>query len=154
MCILLRRLSLMLPVLWCVAPAPSAVAGGPDIDIEDLKGSIWRSAEGWTVRLRCEVEIEDARRGDRFELVFRLTERGQTVVDGAGYPVEVVVVLDRPVKVDDDEIEFRQAVRVKLPRHYIRDPKHLRVHATVLRAGSNRALEHESKSIKYKRHPD
>lgn len=151
-----NRLGLAAAAVLLAAQASSAAAKDrrPDVDIDELKGDIWRTRAGWTLRIRCEVDIEDARRRDRFELIFRLTERGREVVDGAGYPVEIVVALDRPTEIDDDELEFKEALRVKLPRHYIRDPKHLRLHARVAHAGGDRPLDRKDKSVKYRRPKD
>jgi hypothetical protein len=123
----------------------------PDVDIEKLKGEVWRSPDEWLLRVRYEVEIEDWRRGDAFELVAYVTEDGYRLANPAGQPVEFVIPLDRPSEVDDDELEFESSFTVRLPERSFRDPDRLRLHGMVVFAGDSLPLEKEDTSIKYDR---
>lgn len=122
----------------------------PDADIDSLRADIWYGRGGWLLRVRYEIEIEDFRPGERYELVIRLTERGCKLVDRKGRPIEIVVPLDRPTEVDDDELEFEGVLTVRLPARVLSNPKRLRIHAAVVPEGGVRPLDRKDRSVRYR----
>lgn len=122
----------------------------PDADIDSLRADIWSGHGEWLLRVRYEIEIEDFRPGERFELVLHLTERGRRLVDRKGRVIEIVVPLDRPTEVDDDELEFEDVLTVRLPARVLSNPKRLRIHAAVVSAGGVRPLDHKDRSVRYR----
>ena len=75
----------------------------PDVDIDSLKASMRYYDGSWHVSVKYEVEVEDGVPSD-LRLVLYFTERGRTVLDPTGEPIEFIVPLDEPSEVDDDEI--------------------------------------------------
>ncbi len=134
------------------APAGDRHHRRPDVDIESLRGELWRSGGEWLLEIRYDVEVEDyLPPPGALELILYVTERGHTLVDRAGYPIEFVVPLDRPSEVDDDEIEFEDRITVTLPDGVFHDPGRLRLESLVVHAGDDRPLDRKDKSIKYDR---
>lgn len=125
-----------------------------DVDIDSLKGRIREVSSEWELTIEYEIEIEDARPEEKFELLLQVSERGRALRDEEGRPITIVVALDRPSKVDDDELEFEDSVVATLPRGLFKDPKRLRVIAVVVRAGDHQPLDRKDKRIKYKRKRD
>ena len=125
-----------------------------DVDVDSLKGNIREVASEWELTIEYEVEIENARPEEKFELLLQVAEHGRAVCDEQGRPITIVVALDRPSKVDDDELEFEDSVVVTLPRGLFKNPKRLRLIAVVVRAGEQQPLDHKDKRIKYKRRRD
>jgi hypothetical protein len=123
-----------------------------DVDIESLRGELWRSGGEWLLEVRYDIEVEDCipSRGE-LELVFYVTEHSRQLVDHAGDPIEFFVPLDHPSEVDDDEVEFENRVAVTLPEGVFCDPDRLRLQGFVFRIGDERPLARRDKSIKYKR---
>jgi hypothetical protein len=126
-----------------------AVAG-PDVDIESLRGELWRASGEWLLEVRYDVEIEDYRPppGD-LELILYVTEHDYTLVDQAGRPIEFVVPLVHPSEVDDDELEFEDRLIVTLPDGVFGNPDRLRLEGIVVRVGDDYALDRKGKSIKF-----
>lgn len=122
-----------------------------DVDIESLKSEIRPYRDEWWLDVRYKVEIEHYRRGERYELVVRLTEHDYEIVDREGRPVEFVIPLDRPTDIDKHELKFKQRVTISLPLDMIGDPGYLRLDGDVYRIGDNRSLDHKSKSVKHKK---
>ena len=122
-----------------------------DVDIDSLRATVTPARDGWRLEVRYEVEVEDAPRYDRFDLVLALTERGRLLTDRRGRPLTLVVPLDRPSEVDDDELEFEGRASFRLPRGAVYNPKKLKVHAKVVRVRDGRAFDRKSKSVKFQR---
>ena len=106
-----------------------------EADIESLRGDLQYARGNWRLRVQYDVEIEDARRRDRFDLVLTVLERGCPLLDRWGRPVRFVIPLNRPTKIKRDEITFERRVTVQLPDGSIGNPKRLRLVAEVVRAG-------------------
>lgn len=145
-----RAVPLALAVLAALA-APGRADDRLEVDIDSLKAELWRSGGEWLLDVRYEIEIEDFAPRERFELILYLTERGRVLTDPDGRPLEIVVPLDEPSEVDDDELEFEAGLTVPLPDRALRDPRKLKIHATVVHAGRDAPLEHKKKSVKFKR---
>ena len=122
----------------------------PDVDIEKLKATLRPSRGGYSLDARYEVEIEDCRPGERFVIVFHVTERGRVLTDRAGRRVEYVAPLDRPVDVDDDEMEFKDGLRIRLRGVRVHNPTHLRLHARVAYTDDGPPLGRDSTSVKFR----
>lgn len=117
-----------------------------EADIESLKGRAYLTQEGWDVHVSFDVEIEDAHRDERFDLVFRIRAK-----DGhGGPPMQAVVPLDHPTDVDDDELEFEGRTVLRLPHDIVYPGEKLRIDAYVYVRGSNRPLDHEDTTVKTK----
>lgn len=146
-----------LATLVCFAAAPQlAQAGGRhrsrvDADIDDLDADLVRDRGGWRLMVEYEVEIEDARRGERFDLVLTLTERGRPVLDRRHRPWTIVVPLNRPVRVKRDEVTFKRRISVRLGHRSFHNPKKLKIHAEVVRVSDGRVLDDDSESVDYRR---
>ena len=87
-----------LPILATVMSAglmsgQAARADHVDVDIDRLKAEIRQDTHGWRVFVDYQIEIEDARRYDRFELLLTFSERGRPLVDRLGRPIEVAIPL-------------------------------------------------------------
>lgn len=122
-----------------------------EADIESLHGDLRYTRGDWQLRVRYDIEIEDARRRDRFDLVLTVLERGRPLLDRWGKPVRFVVPLNRPTKFKRDEITFRRQVTIQLPDGSFHNPKRLRLVAKVVRADNGRVLDKEGESIKFRR---
>ena len=121
-----------------------------DVDIDSLKSELWYGRSGPELHVRYEVEIEDASPYDAFDLVLHVTERGRRVTDHHGRPITFILPLQYPSDVDDDEIEFRDRVVLRLIGGRIHNAKRLRLHAEVVRRGTQRALDHKDTSVRYR----
>lgn len=149
-------LALMTLAAW---PAAGLADGGrfrydryrTEADIESLDGDLRYARGDWRLRVRYDVEIEDARRRDRFDLVLTVSERGCPLLDRRGRPLRFVIPLDRPTKIDRDEITFRRQVVLRLPDGSFHNPKRLRLVARIVRADNGRVLDKEGESIKFRR---
>lgn len=124
----------------------------PDVDIDSLKGELFRVDREWQLEVRFEVEIEDHHPADRFELILYVSEKGYPLADKRGRRIEYVIALDQPTNVDDDELEFEHRVTLSVPDGAFRNPKRLRLHGRVVYQGEEHPLAHKNKSIKFKRH--
>lgn len=140
-------------------PAVSLADGGrfrhdrnrAEADIESLSGDLQYARGDWKLRVRYDIEIEDARRRDRFDLVLTVLDRGHPLLNRRGRPVRFVVPLNRPTKIKRDEITFRRQVTIQLPDGSFDNPKRLRLVARVVRAEDGRVLDKEGESIKFRR---
>lgn len=124
-----------------------------EADIESLSGNVRYANGNWQLGVRYAVEIEDAHRRDRFNLAMTVVERGRPLLDRRGKPLSVVVPLNRPTKIDRDEITFNRQAVLRLPNGAIGNPKRLRIVARVVRAGDGRILDQEVESIKFRQGP-
>ena len=124
----------------------------PDVDLDSLKGALFRADREWRLEVRFEVEIEDHHPADRFELILYVSEKGYPLADDKGRRIEYVIPLDRPTDVDDDDLEFEHRVTLSVPDGAFRNPKRLRLHGRVVLQGEQRLLARKNKSIKFKRH--
>lgn len=121
-----------------------------EADIEDLDAELRYLGEEWDLSVDYEVEIEDARRGQQFDLVFSLRERSRGALTPRGKAMRIIMPLDRPVELDDDEMEFSGCIGARLPRDLIRRPDRLRIHAAVVPRGGGPALDTETESVAYR----
>lgn len=122
-----------------------------DVDIDSLKAELYGHHGRWQLNVRYDVEIEDARRFERFELVLLVTERGRPLRDRLGRPLEIVIPLDHPTDIDDDELEFKRGLTVRLPNGAFFNPKKLQIRAEIVRVQDGRVLDRKKKSVKYRR---
>lgn len=80
-----------------------------DVDIDDLDAEIRWDGQKWSLRVKYEVDIENAAPGEAFDLVLNLVSRS-----GSGQPVQIVVPLVTPSEVDDDEFEYKSILLARL----------------------------------------
>ena len=121
-----------------------------DVDIDSLRGELRYGRSGPELYVRYEIEIEDASPYDAFDLVLHVTEHGRRVTDHHGRPITFILPLQHPSDVDDDEIEFRDRAVLRLIGGRIRNVRHLRLHAEVVRRGERRTLDHKDTSVRYR----
>ena len=147
-------LGAMLAVVLLAAPATTQASHRrcekPDVDVESLKAKLRLGHGAWHVSIKYEVELEDAW-PDRFDVVISFSERGHTLRDRFGRPIEILDVLDRPTKVDDDELDFERRLSVTLPRKLVRCPKKLKVRVEIVDRCTGRVVDDKTKSVKWKR---
>ena len=143
-------------LILVVVSASTALADGrrwsarPDVDIESLRGKLWRVGGEWLLEARYDVEVEDyLPRPGELDLILYVTEHGSVLADHTGRPIEFVVPLEHPRETDDDELEFEDRVIVTLPDRTFRDPRHLRLHGVVVHANDDYPLDRKDKSIKF-----
>lgn len=106
--------------------------------IEELKGKGCCTPEGLSGCIRYEVETEYIAPG-QLDLVLEFSHRGQKLTDEQGRPITVVVPLDDPSDVDDEEIEYKGSVPTPLPSGpWCED---LRIHGQVVNRGTNTVLD-------------
>lgn len=129
------------------APADDERRERPDVEIDSLKASMRYYDGSWHVRVKYEVEVEDGVPSD-LRLVLYFTERGRTVLDPTGEPIEFIVPLDEPSEVDDDEIEFEETITLELPDRSFRNPRRLKVHAVAVYGPEGRSLDRKDRSVK------
>ncbi|MBN2446505.1 MAG: hypothetical protein JXO22_07265 [Phycisphaerae bacterium] len=135
----------------------AAVAGerrerGMDVDFESLKGEVWRADGEWVLEVRYEIEIEDRLpRPGELTLVICIRDGDELLLNEEGTPFELIVPLDRPSEVDDDEIEFEDRFIVVLPNGAIRDPGHMRLEAAIVSEDDGHAVEHRDSSVKFRK---
>jgi len=122
-----------------------------DADIESIDARLRYVGGAWRLNIRYEIEIEDASRRDRFDLVLSVVEQGRRLRDRHGRPMTIVIPLDRPTKVDDDEIEFERSITLRIPAGAIDRPSRLRVIAKVVEARSGRVLDRDKESVEVRR---
>jgi hypothetical protein len=121
----------------------------PDVDIDSLKASMRYYDGSWHVSVKYEVEVEDGVPSD-LRLVLYFTDRGRTVLDPKGAPIEFIVPLDEPSEVDDDEIEFEETITLELPDRSFRNPRRLKVHAVAVYGPEGRSLDRKDRGVKLK----
>lgn len=123
-----------------------------DADIDSLKAELRPDRHGWQLLVKYEVEIEDARRGEAFDLVLQLTNRrGRPLTDRNRRPLTLVIPLERPYKVDGDEVEFKNTLATRLPSAVIRLSKDLKLRGAVVRVQDRRVLDTKKTSLKIRR---
>lgn len=121
-----------------------------DVDLDSLKAEILPGATEWTLHVRYKVEIEDAGPGDHFVLVLGLRERGKPLLEQDGRPVNIVLQLDNPAEVDDDEQTFLGDFDVTLPNAMVHCPDRLQLRGAVLGDGDDKPLDDKNTSVKFK----
>ncbi len=135
------------------AAIPTRAADDLEIEIDRLKSEMTRSSAGWHVGIKYEVEIENARKDEPFAIRFSLRERGRPVRDDQGQAVVVLLPLDRPVSVDDDEREYKDVLTIDLPPALIRFPSHLRLVAHVVAEDESHVFAVDDTRVRFER-PD
>ncbi len=123
-----------------------------EADIDSLRGELYHARREWRLRIRYEVEIEDALPFEQFELQVRVYERGRPVLDMRRRPLVIVLPLRYPTDVDDDELEFEDRVTVRLPYDAVCNPKRLKLEALVVRLNDGRVLDDSRRSVKFRKH--
>ncbi len=119
-----------------------------DVDLDTLKAEIERVEGGWELEIEYEVEIEDARPGQQFELVLELRQRDRPVLDERGGPFTIVVALDCPSDLDDDKVVFAEEFVELLHPDMVRRPDKLRLYGTVYFKGDDWPLDEKNTSVK------
>ena len=121
-----------------------------DVDLDKLKAELRCHRGQWRLDVEYEVEIEDAWPGERFELEIEIIERGRGSVlrDEQGAPISIIIPLDSPADVDDDEATYEGWLTERLPREAVRRPKKLRIAGAVFRCGDDRPLDQKESRVK------
>lgn len=121
------------------------------VDIEDLDARLIDNGDAWTVRVDYEVEIEGTHHVEGLALVLSTQEHGRLLADRNGQPIEIIIPLDRPSEVDDDEVEFEQTISFTLPDEAFVDPGALRLTGVVIGGPEGPVLDRDDTHISYHR---
>lgn len=145
-----------------LCPSSSVLAGGrhlridkADADIDHLDASLRPSDGGWSLAVRFDVELEDARLGDRFDLVLTLSDGSRGFRDAGCRPFEITVPLQNPVRIRDHgrEFRFRDEIVAQIPGRILARPDKLKIHARVVSVRSRCVLDEDSTSVRFDRSP-
>lgn len=116
-------------------------------DLDDLDAEIRFDGRDWVVDVEYKVKIEGRRRLPEPALVLTVEERGRLVTLPDGQPVEIVVPLDHPTDVDDDELEFEQGMRFVIPDGAFARPWDLRLTGMVYAGPEGPVLDRDDTRI-------
>lgn len=119
--------------------------GDIEADIESLKAELRRTEDGWEIVVRHKVEVEEAPVG-WCDLVLDLVDK-----DYPSATIRLTVRLDQPVGFDDEEVIYSARTVARIADEHIRDPRRLKLHASVVPAGGGPVLDRESTSVRFKR---
>lgn len=127
-----------------------------DADIESIKASLdWAEGE-WCLSVRFEVELEDFRSCDAFDLVVTPLHRGQPLADPAGQTLGMAAPLpiaDRCDDDDDDEVELDDGVSMRLAEGLICDPHCVKVFVEVVNRATGRVLDDDTVRVRVRSAP-
>ena len=145
--------SLATALALSLLPANDAAAGHErhrprdraEVDV-NIRASLEPRGFAPSITVSYRVNVEDARRGQGFDLLLRVTENGRAVRDRFGRPLVVAIPLSRGVRVGRDEIEFRGQINIPMGGVGCR-PDRLGVTATVTPAGGGPVLESDSTRV-------
>ncbi len=112
-------------------------------DVDELDADLFPDGDSWTLKIRYEVDVEDACRNHSVELRLRFEDDDRCVIDGEGRALGEVVQLSRPSSCEDDEQTYSGCVEIRLPRGAVCHPRDFEVHASVTRAGDACVLDRE-----------
>lgn len=145
----------LLICLMCAACALHAAQADERIDVDvDVYGSeVYATPRGVELRVQYEVDVElDDKHGRLPPLVLRLLPMDDDFLfeDADGNVLEVVLPLDRPRRVDDEEFTFKGRVIIPLPDGF--DPHQLKVEGAVFVEGQERSLDDDSTSARCRLH--
>lgn len=138
-----------------LAGFPSALAG-PDhrdsckieVDIDELDADLFPDGDSWLLRVRYEVDIEDACRGEQLELQLTFEDDDRRVVDTEGRALCEVIPLAIPRSCHGDEQTFAACAEFRLPRGAVCHADDFEVLASVTRAGESCSLDSEDTTAK------
>lgn len=143
----MRPISTPAMLVTAFAAAVPVLAGGAEADIDDLDAKLVPEAQTWRLLVKYDVEIEDCRPGEVFDLVFHISENGRILPDAQGRPFQIVIPLTAPTEIDDDELTFKSRFHLPIGYQSFREPDELRLHARVMVRGGHRPLDRESTGI-------
>jgi hypothetical protein len=118
-------------------------------DIDKLDAELHHDGAQWIVDVKFEVELETSRRIEGLALVLHVDEHGRTVTGDEDQPLEVVIPLDNPSDVDDDEVEFKQSLSFPIPEDAVDNPAALRLTALVATSPDAPILARRDESIDF-----
>lgn len=141
----------------CLPLASTAFAGGDkchrhrrvDVDFDSLKAEMRPEGPDLALCAHYKIEVDDARPGDRFVLMLRLSECGRPLLDEQGRPFTATVPLPPACKDDPD---FKGHVNITLPAEMVRCPDRLKLHGCVTLAGHPAPLADRNAGVKFKGH--
>jgi hypothetical protein len=117
-----------------------------EVDIDELDADLYADGDGWLLKVRYEVDVEDACNGEHLTLNLHFSNDDCRVVDADGRVLTHTIPLDQPTECDDDEQTFAGRVELRLDGKTVTDPDDFEVHAAVTRAGGSRVLDRENTS--------
>ena len=121
-----------------------------EVDLESLKGRLYYAPDEWKLHVRYDVEVEDAYCRDSFDLVLYVIDRGRPVLDSTGRPIQIVVPLDRPTEIDDDELEFEGRFVVGLPHCSDYTVPDLRLQGVVVRRSDGLRFDQKERRVRFR----
>ena len=135
--------------------APTALAdddhyrGELDIEIDHLKADLRLSGDTWLVDAGYEVDVEGRNIPGGLALLLTVTDAGRTIAAPTGEPIELIVPLEYPTDVDDDELEFKGAAIVALEDGSFSHPANLRLHGYIVLPDADQPLAGKTTEIDF-----
>ncbi|MCB9855541.1 MAG: hypothetical protein H6818_07610 [Phycisphaerales bacterium] len=123
-----------------------------DADL-DVSARIDFHRDDAVLNVKIKAEIEGRFLRDTYNVLLTIEPAGPRFDGRFVRPQTVIVPLNRPSKIDDDEIEFRQRVNVVLPRNLARFGNALVIRAELVSASSGRVLDRDTSFINEDRPP-
>lgn len=147
----------MFQAAWCglaiagLATVPPALADHGkcckiEVDIDELDADLYPDGDSWLLKVRYEVDVEDACRGERLELRLKFEDDDHCLVDDQGRALCEIVPLVHATHCDGDELTFSGCAEIRLPRGAVCHPGDFDVNASVTRAGESCSLDSEDTS--------
>ncbi len=133
-------------------PPPAVLASlpRPDVDIDELSARIQRAGADWRLDVDYQVDIDHAgRSAEPLQLVLSVRDDEGVLADPEGRPFEVMIPLDRPSDVDDDEFEFEAGTALSLPDGAFAWPHRLVLEGIVLDPRDSAVLDRDSTRVRY-----
>ncbi|RMF81871.1 MAG: hypothetical protein D6744_06685 [Planctomycetota bacterium] len=123
--------------------------GELEVEIDHLKAELRLSGDTWLVDTGYEVEVEGHPIPSGLALLLTVTDAERTIAAPTGEPIELIVPLDRPTDIDDDELEFKGAAVVPLPDGSFSHPANLRLHGYVVLPDADQPLVARTSKIDF-----
>lgn len=114
-----------------------------EVDVDELDADLFPDGDSWTLKVRYEVDVEDACRNEQFDLRLRFEDDDRCVIDEEGRAFGEAVRLSHPNSCDSDEQTFAGSLEIRLPPGAVCHPRDFEVHASVTRVGDPCVLDSE-----------
>ncbi len=117
-------------------------------EIDDLSARITPAGTEWNISVAYEVEVRTRQSPADLALVLQLEYNRQLLFTEDNRPFEVVVLLDRPSEVDDDELTFEGSLSFSVPANQVTHYRDLRIIGQVYPDPQSPALDRDDARVK------
>lgn len=114
-----------------------------EVDVDELDADLFPDGDCWTLKVRYEVDVEDACQSEQFDLRLRFEDDDRCVIDSEGRALGEIVRLSHPRSCDSDEQTFSGCLEIRLPPGAVCHPHDFEIHAAVTRAADPCVLDSE-----------